>query len=147
MLSTSWWTDLRECGPVKLLRRVLLWQAALWAAFGVAMAVVPGTVLVDLFGQAPPVDAAFARLAGIAAFCLALNMVLVAQRIEDIWWFSWTFVVLEVGTIAVSLANALGARPAGSGALLWWLLTVVGVAFLALLIAGLAKTGTETPPG
>jgi hypothetical protein len=89
----------------------------------------------------------FARLAGIAAFCLALNMVLVAQRIEEIWWFSWTFVVLEAGTIAVSLANALGARPSGSGGFLWWLLTVVGVAFLALLIAGLAKTGTETPPG
>ena len=132
---------------MKLLRRVLLWQAALWAAFGVAMAVVPGTVLVDLFGQAAPVDAAFARLAGIAAFCLALNMVLVAQRIEDIWWFSWTFVVLEAGTTAVSLANALGARPTGSNAALWWLLTIVGVGFLGLLVAGLAKTGTETPPG
>lgn len=132
---------------MKLLRRVLLWQAALWAAFGVAIAVVPGTVLVDLFGQAAPVDAAFARLAGIAAFCLALNMVLVAQRIEDIWWFSWTFVVLEVGTVAASLANALGARPTGSDAILWWLLTIMGVAFLGLLLAGLAKTGTETPPG
>jgi hypothetical protein len=74
-------------------------------------------------------------------------MVLVAQRIEDIWWFSWTFVVLEAGTIAVSLANALGARPSGSGALLWWLVTVVGVAFVALLMTGLARTGTETPPG
>jgi hypothetical protein len=74
-------------------------------------------------------------------------MVLVAQRIEDIWWFSWTFVVLETGTVAVSLANALGARPTGSDATLWWLLTIMGVAFLGLLIAGLAKTGTETPPG
>jgi hypothetical protein len=132
---------------VKLLRRVLLWQAALWAAFGLAIAAVPDTMLVDLFGQAPLADDAFARLAGVGTFCLALNMVLVAQRIEDIWWFSWTFVVLEAGTVAVSLANALGARPAGSGALLWWLLTVVGVAFLALLVAGLAKTGTERPPG
>jgi hypothetical protein len=132
---------------VKLLRRVLLWQAALWAAFGLAIAAVPGTVLVDLFGQAPLADDAFARLAGVGAFCLSLNMVLVAQRIEDIWWFSWTFVVLETGTVAVTLANALGARPPGSGVLLWWLLTVVGVAFLALLVAGLAKTGTERPPG
>jgi hypothetical protein len=132
---------------VKLLRRVLLWQAALWAAFGLAIAAVPGTVLVDLFAQAPLADHAFARLAGIGAFCLALNMVLVAQRIEDIWWFSWTFVVLETGTVAVTLANALGARPPGSGVLLWWLLTVLAVAFLGLLVAGLAKTGTETPPG
>jgi len=132
---------------VKLLRRGLFWQAALWAVFGLAIAAAPGVVLEDVFGQAPVVDDAFARLAGIGAFCLALNMVLVAQRIEDIWWFSWTFVVLEAGTVAVSLANALGARPAGSGALLWWLLTVVGVSFLGLLVAGLAKTGTETPPG
>jgi hypothetical protein len=131
---------------VKLLRRVLLWQAALWAVFGLAIAAVPTTVLEDLFGQAPLVDDAFARLAGIGAFCLALNMVLVAQRIEDIWWFSWTFVVLEAGTLAVSLANALGARSSNSGALLWWLLAVIGSAFLALLVAGLAKTGTETPP-
>jgi hypothetical protein len=124
----------------------LFWQAALWAMFGLAIAAFPTTVLVDLLGQAPLVDDAFARLAGIGAFCLALNMVLVAQRIEDIWWFSWTFVVLEAGTVAVSLANALGVRPPASGALLWWLLTLVGSAFLALLVAGLAKTGTETPP-
>ena len=131
---------------MKLLRRVLLWQAALWAAFGLAIAAVPGTVLVDLFEQAPLADDAFARLAGIGAFCLALNMVLVAQRIEDIWWFSWTFVVLETGTVAVTLANALGARPPGSGVFLWWLLTVLGVAFLGLLLAGLGRTGTERPP-
>ena len=123
-----------------------MWQAALWAALGLAIAAIPGTVLEDLFGQAPLADDAFARLAGIGAFCLALNMVLVAQRIEDIWWFSWTFVVLEAGTVALSLANALGSRPAASDAVLWWLLTITGAAFLGLLLAGLAKTGTETPP-
>jgi len=131
---------------VKLLRRVLLWQAALWALFGLAAAVVPGTVVVDLFDQAPPDDAAFVRLAGIGTFCLALNMVVVAQRIEDVWWFSWTFVILEVGTVAVALANALGARPAGSSAFLWWLLSVAASASLTLLIAGLARTGAERRP-
>lgn len=131
---------------MKLLRRVLVWQAALWAAFGLAIAAVPGTVLEDLFGQAPLTDAAYARLAGIAAFCLSLNMVLVARRIEDVWWFAWTFVILEAGTVAVTLANALGARPSASEALLWWLLTVVGVAFLGSLLVGLARSGTERPP-
>lgn len=131
---------------MKTLRSALLSQAALWAAFGLAIAVAPGMVLEDVFDQAPLGDTAFARLAGVAAFCLALNMVVVAQRIEDVWWFSWTFVILEAGTVAVALTNALGARPSGSAALLWWLLTVVGVVFLGLLIAGLAKTGTERPP-
>jgi hypothetical protein len=132
---------------VKLLRRVLFWQAGLWATFGVAIAISPGVVLEGVFDQAPLGDAAFARLAGVGAFCLALNMVVVAQKIEDVWWFSWTFVSLEAGTVAVSIANALGARPSGSSAVLWWLLTIVGAAFLILLLAGLARTGTETSPG
>jgi hypothetical protein len=125
---------------------VLFWHAALWAAFGMTIAVAPRWVLEGLFDQTPLGDAAWARLAGIGAFCLALNMVLVAQRMENAWWFSWTFVFLEAGTAAVSLANALGARPRGSSAVLWWLLTIVGVAFLALLVAGLAKAGTERSP-
>lgn len=132
---------------MKLLRRVLFWQAALWAAFGSAIAVAPGLILEDVFDQAPLDDTAWARLAGIGAFCLALNMVVVAQRIEDVWWFAWTFVILEVGTVAVTIVNALGARPARSGALLWWLLASSGATFVALLIAGLARTGTERPSG
>ena len=131
---------------MSLLRRVLLWQAALWAAFGLAIASLPAAVLEGLFSQAPLIDYGWSRLAGIGAFCLALNMVLVARRIEDIWWFSWTFVVFESGTLAASLANALGARSSSSGALFWWLLAVIAAASLTLLVVGLAKTGTETPP-
>jgi hypothetical protein len=128
---------------VTLLRRVLFWQAGLWGPFGLAIAIAPGLVLEDVFDQAPLSDAAFARLAGVGAFCLALNMIVVAQRIEDAWWFSWTFVFLEVGTVAVSLANAFGVRPHASSSLLWWLLTIVGTGSLVLLVAGLAKTATE----
>ena len=123
---------------------MLFWQAALWATFGLVIAVAPGLVLEDVFDQAPLGDTAWARLAGIGAFCLALNMVVVAQKIEDVWWFSWTFVFLELGTVTLSLSNALGARASESSAWLWWLLSIVGVAFLVLLLTGLAKTGTET---
>jgi hypothetical protein len=130
---------------VRLLRRVLFWQAALWATFGLAIALAPGLILEDVFDQAPMGDTAWARLAGIGAFCLALNMVVVAQKIEDVWWFAWTFVILEAGTLAISLTNALGAAPERSSVVLWWLLTALGFGFLGLLVAGLAKAGTERP--
>jgi hypothetical protein len=77
---------------------------------------------------------------------LAGQMVLVARRIEDLWWWSWTFVLLEVATAAVFLLNALAAGPDVGPAWPWWVIGVVNGAVAAIEIAALAKTGTETPP-
>ena len=41
-------------------------------------------------------------------------MVLVAQRIEDHWWWSWAFALLEVGTATVFAINAAVGVPDGA---------------------------------
>jgi hypothetical protein len=129
-----------------LLRRTLYSMAAVWAACGVALVVAPRWVLVDLFDQVPYPDYAYERVAGLLAFTTAMLMVITAQRLEEIWVFSWAFVFAAAGTFVVALANAAWGRPEGSGALLWWLFAVLSLAFAVALLAGLAKTGSERPP-
>ncbi|MFB3738229.1 MAG: hypothetical protein ACE14W_04605, partial [Candidatus Velamenicoccus archaeovorus] len=98
---------------MKLLRRALYVQAALWAVGGTAVAVAPRFVLETVFDQVPSPDDAYVRMAGVLAFGLALLMVLVVQGSEDRWWWTWAFVVVDAGAGAVALANALGAAPDG----------------------------------
>jgi hypothetical protein len=80
------------------------------------------------------------------AIALAAQMVLVVRRIEDLWWWSWTFVILEVLTALVFVINALVGVADGSPAWPWWLLGGVSGAVAAIGIWALAKTGTERPP-
>src|SRR6266545_6683512 len=87
------------------LKRALYLQAAVWAVAGLAFAVAPRFVLVTLFDQPRP-DAAWLRIVGIQAFGLAMLMVLVAHRIEDLWWWSWAFAVVTAGTAALVVLNA-----------------------------------------
>ena len=58
----------------------------------------------DVAGQPPLEDLAWLRALGVMAIVLALLMVLVAQRLEDVWWWSWAFVLLEAGTATVFAA-------------------------------------------
>jgi hypothetical protein len=120
-----------------------VWQAALWAAFGLVLVVAPGWLVETLLDQPALGEDAWLRAAGVMAIALAGQMVLVVRRIEDLWWWSWTFVLLEVGTAAVFLVNALLGAADGSPALPWWLLGGVNGAVAALELAGLAKAGTE----
>jgi hypothetical protein len=129
---------------VGLLGATLIWQAVLWAIAGVALVIAPGWVTESLFGQ-PPVEDAWLRAFGVASVCLAAQMVLVRRKLEELWWWSWTFVLLEFGTAAVFAATALTDTPSGAPRWPWWLLAVLNAAFGALDIAGLAKTGTERP--
>jgi hypothetical protein len=73
-------------------------------------------------------------------------MVITAQRLEEIWVFTWAFVFAAAGTFVVAVANAAWGRPEGSGAVLWWLFAALSLAFTLALMAGLAKTGSERPP-
>ena len=129
-----------------LLRRVLTIQAVVWAACGVAIAVAPGFVLVTIFDLAPLPDTGYVRIAGIFSFSLALLMVLVARRLEQLWWFAWAFVIAAAGSAVVAALNAAFGLPDEASPLLWWLFAATSTLFTVGLLAGLAKTGTERPP-
>src|SRR6266566_8800356 len=87
------------------LKRALYLEAAVWAVTGLALSIDPSMILERLFDQ-PTVDPAWTRIAGIQAFGLALLMVLVAHRIEDLWWWAWAFALEAVGFAAVVVLNA-----------------------------------------
>ena len=98
-----------------LLRRTLKVQAALWLLWSLALGLAPRLVLEDLFSQPILAEYAWVRASAVMGAVLALLMVLVAQRIEELWWWSWAFAVLEVGTATVFAINAAvrGARRGG----------------------------------
>jgi hypothetical protein len=121
-------------------------QALVWAACGIAIAVAPRFVLVTAFDLPPLPDQGYVRIAGVFAFSLSLLMVLVARRLETLWWFAWAFVLATAGSAIVAALNALLGLPNGVSPLLWWVFAAVSTAFTIGLLAGLAKTGTERPP-
>jgi len=129
---------------VKLLGATLSLQAVLWAIAGVALVIAPGWVAESLFGQLP-VEDPWLRAFGVASVCLAAQMVLVRRKLEELWWWSWTFVLLELGTAVVFAATALVGAPEGAPTWPWWFLAVLNAAFGGLDVAGVAKTGTERP--
>jgi hypothetical protein len=137
---------LGECALVSLLRTTLRWQAALWAVAGASLLVAPGWVLETLLDQAPFAEVAWIRVLGVLAIAMAAQMVLVGHRIEELWWWSWTFTLLEVGTAAVFLAAAVTGPYEGSAAWPWWALGGLNAAFAGLDLVALARAGTERSP-
>jgi hypothetical protein len=131
---------------VKLLRRVLYWAAALWMVAGVALVLAPGWLVEDVFHQPAVGDAAWLRAAGVMAIALALLMVLLAHHLDEVWWWTWTFVVLEAGTAAVFLLHALVSVPKEAPAWPWWLLGLANGLFAAFEVAGLAQVGVKRSP-
>ena len=128
-----------------LLRRTLKVQAGLWLVWSVALGLVPRLVLEDLFGQPILAEYAWVRASAVMGVVLALLMVLVAQKIGDLWWWSWAFAVLEVGTATVFAVNALVGLPEGAAAWPWWTLTVINAAVAAALLAGMGIAGQQKP--
>ncbi len=130
---------------MSLLRRFLYWEAALWGLFGALLALVPAWVLRSLMDQRLLGDHAWVRILGVHAVGMALLMVVVAHRIESIWWFSWAFVLVFLGTAGIAILNVLFSLRAGSAAAPWWVLAGVAAAFAGALLIGLARTGLERP--
>lgn len=97
-------------------------------------------------GQPPLQEDAWIRLLGVAAVALAAQMVLVQRRVEDLWWWTWSFVALEVGVGVVFLLNALLGVPEGAPSWPWWAGAGISVMWAGLDVAGLAKAGTERSP-
>lgn len=125
---------------------MLILQAIVWALCGATIAVAPTFVLHTVFDLPRLPDMGYVRIAGVFALSLAMLMVLVARRLEELWWFVWAFVFASAGSALVAVLNALLGLPAGTSALLWWLFAAASTAFAVGLLAGLARTGTERPP-
>jgi len=130
---------------VTFLQRVLKLQAALWALAGVALAVAPGPVLEGVLDQPPISERAWVRVAGVCAVVLAMLMVLVGQRVADVWWWAWSFALLEAGVATVFALKAAFRLVPGASAWSWWALAGVSAAFGALDLAGLARASREKP--
>lgn len=130
---------------MKLLRRLLKVQAGLWVLWSLAVGLAPRWVLESAFGQPVLDDYVWVRAAAVMGFVLALLMVLVAQRIDELWWWSWAFAVLEAGTATVFAVNALFGVPRGAPAWPYWLLAVVNGGSGAGLLVGMGVAGQEKP--
>jgi hypothetical protein len=126
------------------LKRALYVEAAVWGLSGLALAIAPRFVLVTMFDQPRP-DAAWLRIVGIQSFGLAMLMVLVAHRIEDLWWWSWAFALATVGVAGVVVLNAAFGLAPGQPGLFWWLFSALAVGSALALLAGLYVSSQEQP--
>jgi len=124
------------------LRRTLYLGAAGTAIFGLFLAIAPRFFIVTIGNQPPYPDYAGARLLGVGAFASAMLMTMVANHVEENWWWSWAFVVQSGGIALVALARAIAD---GATAAWWGLFAATGLFALGLLW-GIARTGTERPP-
>src|SRR5437867_6547713 len=127
------------------LRRTLYLGAAVTAVFGLALAIAPRFFIVTVGNQPPYPDYAGARMLGVGAFATAMLMAMVANHVEQNWWWSWAFVVSSGGIALVSFARAMS-DPADSSAPAWWGTFAANALFAGQLVWGLAKTGTERSP-
>ncbi len=130
---------------VTLLRRVLYLQALAAAIPAVGLVALPRWVLVTLLAQPGYVDYAWVRVVGVQALGLAMVIVLVAQRIEDLWWWSWAFVVGTGAVAAVTTLHAAFGVPAGAAAWPWWAVALGSWAFGAAQLWGIGRAGLERP--
>jgi len=130
---------------MQLLRRVLYLQAALAAIGGLVLVFLPG-LLVSTFSLSPQAESAWIRLMGIQSITLAMLAVLIAQSIEEKWWWAWAFVVGNtlIATFAI-LKGALGLTAPSDR---WfWIAYGAGHALIAILeLAGIGRTGQERIP-
>ena len=130
---------------MSLLARALKVQAALWFLGALGFGLVPKWLIEDLADQPPLPEYAWVRTGAVMGFVLALLMVLIARRLDDVWWWAWAFVVLSVGMATVLILNGAFALPRGAAAWPWWTLGGVHLALAAAAMVGLARAGQEKP--
>ncbi|MEO8477509.1 MAG: hypothetical protein ABI572_10740 [Actinomycetota bacterium] len=130
---------------MKLLRRILKTQAVLWAAWGLSAIVVPRWVVETVMRQPALSDPVWLRTIGVMSVVLALLMALVSQKLEDVWWWSWAFAVLQIGAATVFVLHALVDLPDGASAWPWWAMGAAGALLGGGLLFGMAEAGQEKP--
>lgn len=131
---------------MSLLKRVLYLDALTNAVLGVALIAAPRLLLVDLFDQPLYPDYAFVRVFGVAALTLALLEALIAQRVEDHYWWCWTFVLFEGARAAVLTLHVLFGLPEGASPFMWWLGAGVRWSVAFGLLLGIGRAAGEAPP-
>jgi hypothetical protein len=127
-----------------LLRRTLSVGALLLLGFSIPLLVIPGPLVEGLLGQAPTEDV-WLRLLGAAGIALAMFHVLILRKLEDLWWWTWAFVVFDGSSALIALLHAALGLSAGSSAWPWWLYGAGSAAFAVVYVAGLARAGQERP--
>lgn len=126
-----------------LLRRTLSVGAFLLLGFSIALMVVPGP-FVELLGQAPS-EEVWLRLFGAAGIALAMVHVLVIRKLDDLWWWTWAFVIFDGLSALIAMLHAALGLPTGASAWPWWLYGAGSAAFAVLSLVGLARAGQERP--
>jgi hypothetical protein len=129
------------------LRRTLYLQAAVWAIAGIALAAVPEWLLPHLFGQPFRLsrEVAWIRLLGVESIGLSMLMVLVAHRVEELWWWSWAFAMVNVAFAAIVVLNAGFGLEEHESRIFWWTFSGVAVAFALGMLYGLFVSSREQP--
>jgi hypothetical protein len=130
---------------VKLLQRLLKLQAVLWLVWSLAVLIAPAWIAEGLLGQPPLSQYAWLREMGIMGLVLAMLMVLVSQRIEELWWWSWAFAILEVATATLLGLTALFGLPTGASSWPVWILAALSALVGAGLLVGMSDAGAEKP--
>ena len=128
-----------------LLRRLLKIDAALWTVSSMAVLLAPGLVVDDLLNQPPSPGYGWLRASAVMGLVLAMLMVLVSQKLDELWWWAWAFAILEVGTATVFALTALFGVPEGAAAWPWWVLAGVNGALGVGFLASLGIAGQEKP--
>ena len=131
---------------MSLLKRVLYLDALTNAALGVALIAAPRLLLVDVFGQPVYPDYAFVQVFGAAALALALVEVLVGQRVDELYWWCWPFVLFEGARAAILTLHVLFGLPPGAEPFMWWLGAGVRWAVAFALVLGIGRAAGEAPP-
>jgi len=112
---------------------------------GLVIAVVPRWILVTVFDQVPYPDHTYVRICGIAALASAALAVMISRRLDDVWWWSWAFVLETALTAFVTTLHAIVSVPPGSASWFWWMFAITNIVLAATLVSGIGRAGTEKP--
>jgi hypothetical protein len=130
---------------VKLLRTVLYVQAAVWTVSGLGLAIAPHYLIHEVFENPFIRDWALIRTLGVVSIGMAMLMVLVAQRIEDVWWWAWAFILTTAGVATICGVHAVLGDLSGRSQLLYWIVATVNVVLTAGLLLGMGRAAQEKP--
>ena len=71
--------------------------------------------------------------------------VMISRRLDDVWWWSWAFVLETALTAFVTTLHAIVSVPPGSASWFWWMFAITNIVLAATLVSGIGRAGTEKP--
>ncbi|MEP7059706.1 MAG: hypothetical protein ABI828_03150 [Actinomycetota bacterium] len=129
---------------MRWLRNALYVTAACWAGSGIAVALFPSRILLA-FGQPTYPDYAYVRATGILCAGMALLMVVVAQHLNEVWWWSWPFAITAASLATLSAANAIWGLPGRADSTIWWIFAAGNLVLTAGILLGMQAASHEKP--